>query len=152
MREIRRVILHCSATPDYKGDNKAFDLIGAADIDAWHRERGFDEIGYHYVIRRSGVLEKGRAVLKQGAHCKGYNADSIGVCYVGTANPTVKQIDQLITLFWYLKFEYGLDAEDWYCHNEFTDKKPCPGLPAGLLRRMFLFAEQAEIPSVYNNE
>lgn len=55
----------------------------AKDIDRWHRERGFNEIGYHYVIDLDGTIEQGRAIEKIGAHCKGYNANSIGVCYIG---------------------------------------------------------------------
>lgn len=52
-------------------------------IDRWHRARGFDGIGYHYVVCRDGSVHKGRDVAKRGAHCKGHNAGCIGVCYVG---------------------------------------------------------------------
>ena len=55
----------------------------AADIDCWHRERGFNGIGYHYVIRLDGKLEKGRDVTLAGAHCKGWNERSVGICYIG---------------------------------------------------------------------
>lgn len=57
--------------------------IGAAEIERWHRARGFFGIGYHYVIRRNGQLEKGRPLEKAGAHAEGYNANSIGICLVG---------------------------------------------------------------------
>lgn len=68
--------LHCSAT-------KAGQDFTATDIDRWHRERGFNGIGYHYVIRLDGKLEKGRDVSLAGAHCKGWNKRSIGICYIG---------------------------------------------------------------------
>lgn len=76
MRGIKKIIVHCAATPS------AMD-IGAEEIDVWHKQRGFDEIGYHYVIRRCGKLEKGRDIAKAGAHCRGHNFSSIGVCLVG---------------------------------------------------------------------
>ena len=76
MRKIDSIIVHCSAT-------KAGQDFTAADIDRWHRERGFNGIGYHYVIRLDGRLEKGREIDLPGAHCKGWNERSIGLCYIG---------------------------------------------------------------------
>lgn len=57
--------------------------IGAAEIDHWHRERGFLRIGYHYVIRRNGSLEIGRKIDEVGAHAKPWNDRSVGICLVG---------------------------------------------------------------------
>ena len=76
IRKIDTIIVHCSAT-------KAGLDFTAADIDRWHRERGFDGIGYHYVIRLDGQIEKGRDVALPGAHCRGWNVRSIGICYIG---------------------------------------------------------------------
>lgn len=76
MRKINKIIVHCTATP--AGRN-----VTAKEIDTWHRQRGFNGIGYHYVVKLDGVVEKGRPVEKIGAHCKGQNANSIGVVYVG---------------------------------------------------------------------
>ena len=76
MRNIDSIIVHCSAT-------KAGQDFTAADIDCWHRERGFNGIGYHYVVRLDGKLEKGRDVSLAGAHCKGWNERSVGICYIG---------------------------------------------------------------------
>lgn len=76
MREIDTLIIHCSYTPP--------DMdIGAAEINDWHLERGWDGIGYHLVIRRSGELEEGRDIEKAGAHARGHNRSSIGLCLVG---------------------------------------------------------------------
>ena len=70
------IIIHCADTyPDMD--------IGAAEIDRWHRARGWLKIGYHYVIRRDGLVETGRAMNEAGAHAVGYNDRSIGVCLVG---------------------------------------------------------------------
>lgn len=57
--------------------------IGAKEIGAWHRERGFNEIGYHFVIRRDGSRETGRNINAVGAHVVGYNHKSVGICLVG---------------------------------------------------------------------
>ena len=71
-----KIIIHCSATP------KGVDY-SAADIDKWHRQRGFRGIGYHYVIKLDGTIEKGRDEIEMGAHCLGENLYSIGICYIG---------------------------------------------------------------------
>lgn len=76
MRKIDKIIIHCSATP--RGRD-----VKAAEIDRWHRERGFKCIGYHYVIGIDGSIERGRDETIVGAHCKGQNGGSIGICYVG---------------------------------------------------------------------
>ncbi|WP_314280050.1 N-acetylmuramoyl-L-alanine amidase [Capnocytophaga leadbetteri] len=75
-RQIKYLVVHCSATPE--GRNHT-----AKDIDAWHRQRGFDRIGYNYVIRLDGTVEEGRDVNKIPSHVKGYNKESIGICYIG---------------------------------------------------------------------
>lgn len=70
------IVIHCAATPP--------DLdIGAKEIDKWHKERGWSGIGYHYVIRRDGKLETGRDLDAKGAHVKGHNDYSVGICLVG---------------------------------------------------------------------
>ena len=77
MRTITLIVIHCSAV-------KPDQMSSAAQIDSWHRKRGFHlGIGYHYVIRRDGAIEPGRPEWLIGAHCKNHNAHSIGVCYEG---------------------------------------------------------------------
>lgn len=138
-----RIILHCSASGDYTKDNKAFDLIGAKDIDYWHTDgrakagkKPFTMIGYHRVVRRTGVVEDGRPLTMPGAHCLGENDRSFGICLVGTREFTAEQILSLKDLYVYFKFEYGIDADDWYPHRQFANKE-CPGLPIELLRQYF---------------
>ena len=78
MRKIDLIVVHCSATPP--------DMdIGAKEIDEWHRKppQSFRKIGYHYVIRRNGVIEEGRPVFEVGAHASQVNSRSIGICLVG---------------------------------------------------------------------
>lgn len=70
------IVVHCAAT-------KATMDIGAADIDIWHRQKGYNSIGYHFVIRRNGLVEAARDVETVGAHSKGFNSSSIGICLAG---------------------------------------------------------------------
>lgn len=76
MRHITHIIVHCTATPEGRHHT-------VADIDRWHRARGWYGIGYHYVVYLNGTVAEGRPVGQIGAHCLGMNATSIGVCYVG---------------------------------------------------------------------
>ena len=76
MMGVKYIVIHCSAT-------RAGEDIGAKEIDLRHRRRGWQGIGYHYVIRLDGTVELGRPCNKIGAHVYGYNKCSIGICYVG---------------------------------------------------------------------
>ena len=108
MRTITLVVLHCSAVrPDQNSS--------AAQIDTWHRQRGFHlGIGYHYVVRRNGQIELGRPEWMIGAHCVNHNAHSIGVCYEGGLNArgqpadtrTEAQRKTLLSLLRALKVDY----------------------------------------------
>ena len=76
MRKIDEIIIHCSATREGRHFTET-------DIDRWHRARGFNGIGYHYVIYLDGTVAPGRPESQIGAHCLGHNARSIGLCYIG---------------------------------------------------------------------
>ena len=75
-RQITDIIIHCSATPEGKD-------YTVQDIRRWHKQQGWSDIGYHYVVYRNGHIEPGRDVDIAGAHCEGHNAKTIGVCYIG---------------------------------------------------------------------
>lgn len=79
-RAIKEIIVHCSATPE--GENYT-----AEQIRRMHLQRGFSDIGYHYVVYLDGTVKKGREESVVGAHCSGHNACSIGVCYIGGCPP-----------------------------------------------------------------
>lgn len=77
MRQINEIIIHCTAT-------EWFYPVTKQHLYNWHVvERGFSDIGYHYLIDRAGVIDTLRPLSKVGAHCKGHNMHSIGICYVG---------------------------------------------------------------------
>lgn len=122
-RYINDIIIHCTATPQGR------DLT-AAQIDDMHRARGWRCIGYHYIIRLDGTVERGRAISQPGAHCYGHNAHSIGIAYVGgidetgTARDTrtPAQKESLLALTAKLVKMYGCAAHG---HNEYA-AKDCP--------------------------
>lgn len=126
MRQIKRLIWHCSATP-------ADRPLTTAEIRRWHVEGNkWSDIGYHGVLHRNGKLDAARPLHKVGAHVFGHNADSVGLCLVGGADShaddefrrhfTVEQLGMFRTLsLWAL--ESGLTVHG---HNEFA-AKACPG-------------------------
>ncbi|MEW7277557.1 N-acetylmuramoyl-L-alanine amidase [Aquimarina sp. 2201CG1-2-11] len=77
--KIEKIFIHCTAT--IEGQD-----LGAKDIDRWHRQKGWNGIGYHYVVKLDGSVEKGRPDNVMGAHVRGYNRNSLGVTYVGGLN------------------------------------------------------------------
>lgn len=88
MREIKYIAVHCSATPPKQG-------IGVKEIRKWHLARGWKDIGYNAVIRRTGALEWGRDLDNDGdyleeigAHVAGYNSVSLGICLIGGVDET----------------------------------------------------------------
>jgi len=76
MRDINEIIIHCSATPEGRE-------VSVADINYWHKQRGFNSIGYHFVIYLDGSVHTGRPIEQIGAHCLSHNNHSIGICYIG---------------------------------------------------------------------
>lgn len=83
MRQIEHLVVHCSAT-------QAGKPFRAADIDRWHRQKGWSGIGYHYVICLDGSIEPGRDLAEAGAHVAGHNAKTIGICLIGGCDATGK--------------------------------------------------------------
>lgn len=120
MRKISEIIIHCSDSP------KSLD-IGAAEIDKWHKDKGWSGIGYHYVIKRNGDIESGRPIHEVGAHCKGRNEHSIGVCVIGGNNGQFDynpdQFESLADLVQACDLLFpGIKVSG---HNDYSDKD-CP--------------------------
>jgi N-acetylmuramoyl-L-alanine amidase len=132
----RLVILHCADTPDYPENHKDFDRFGLVDVDLWHKQRGFKKVGYHYIIRKSGRIEKGRKDTEQGAHCKanGGNIDSIGICLIGRNVFTDAQMNSLYSLYLTLLKEHDITSDQWHGHYEFEEMKTCPNIDMVSLR------------------
>lgn len=123
-RPIQEVIIHCSAT------KQGLDY-SAADIDLWHRQQGWKSIGYHFVVRLNGDIERGRSLNQVGAHCYGHNACSVGLCYIGGLNAagvatdtrTKEQKQSLECLIACIKRSFPWVTV--HGHNEFV-AKDCP--------------------------
>jgi len=109
------IVVHHSASRD----------VPANTIDSWHKQRGWNGIGYHFVIRKNGNIETGRPIDKQGAHAKGRNDTHIGICITGKLNqtpPTAEQLHSLMKLLRGLRARYGFDLESIEGHHD-----NCPG-------------------------
>ena len=124
MRELKEIILHCTATKEGQD-------YSAEQVRKWHLDRGFNDIGYHFLIRLDGTVEAGRPLETVGAHCKGHNANSIGIAYVGgvgkNGSPkdtrTLPQREAMRRLVYDLKQHFeGIEV---HCHNEYSTKS-CP--------------------------
>ncbi|MCX7835949.1 MAG: N-acetylmuramoyl-L-alanine amidase [bacterium] len=139
-RDIHFIILHCSDS--HFGD--------AALIDRWHQARGFQCIGYHYVVLNGyrtlsayqtqkpdaplGAIEIGRAETEIGAHCQGFNTHSIGVCLIGKGEYPKAQLDAArILIVDQLLPRYP--QASLYGHYEFQPYKRCPLLDMDTLRK-----------------
>jgi len=120
MRPIEGIVIHCADTP-------ASMDIGADEIRAWHRERGWRDIGYHWVIRRDGTVEAGQPEQEPGAHVAGHNSRTIGVCLVGGkggANFTAHQWAALEAKVAELVAKYpGVTVKG---HRDYDQHKECP--------------------------
>ena len=124
MKEINKIIIHCTAT-------KEGQFVDVAEVTKWHKARGFNSIGYHYLIGLNGEVWTGRPLEQAGAHTEGYNANSIGICYVGgldaNSKPkdtrTAAQKESLLKLVKELKSKYPTASV--HGHKEFANKA-CP--------------------------
>ena len=131
MREINKIIVHCSATREEEN----FEV---AEIRKWHLARGFNDIGYHFYIDLYGEIHKGRDISKIGAHCKGHNRNSIGICYCGGVEADGKtpkdtrnteQRRALVAVLRTLKAMYPNAVI--HSHSDFANKA-CPSFNATL--------------------
>ena len=123
------ITVHCSATPPQRD-------VDVAEIRQWHKEKGWRDIGYHFVIRRSGDVELGRPLSQTGAHVKGHNKANIGVCMVGGCNAglqpednfTLAQRKALFGLMTALQDQFLISDENVKGHKDWGVNKACPVL------------------------
>lgn len=129
MRKINEIIVHCTATAEGKD-------FKAADIDRWHKAKGWNGIGYHHVVDLDGTVEPGRPESEAGAHCLKHNKNSIGVVYVGGLasdgktpkdTRTPQQKAALVKLLTELKRRYP--NATIHGHRDFA-AKACPSFDA----------------------
>ena len=120
------IVIHCSDS----------SFGSSIEIDKWHRERGWDNIGYNFVICNGkvennnymhcmdGSIERGRDIDKSGAHAKGYN-NYIGICLIGIDTFTQAQYEALETLIMELMEKYDIKSEKIIGHYAISTKT-CP--------------------------
>ena len=130
LENVEKIIVHCSATRE--GD----DTINAEVIDRWHKARGWKGCGYHFIVLMDGTIEKGRDISQCGAHTKGLNFKSWGVCYIGGVEKdgktpkdtrTQKQKESLEYLLYFLKLLQP--KAKIHGHRDFANKA-CPSFDA----------------------
>ena len=137
MRPIKEIIVHCTATrPEWFSGHSTSEKV--AEVRRWHvSDRGWDDIGYHYLIDRDGTLATGRPLDKIGAHTQGHNTGSIGIALFGghgssksdtfDKNFTPEQDAALRELIGRLEQEHGITKVSG--HNQYA-AKACPGFNA----------------------
>ncbi|MEZ9345006.1 N-acetylmuramoyl-L-alanine amidase [Vibrio cyclitrophicus] len=121
------ITVHCSATPPEQD-------VNVAEIRRWHKEKGWRDVGYHFVIRRSGDVELGRPLSQTGAHVKGHNKSNIGICIVGGCNTdlqpednfTLSQRKALFGLVAALQEQFLISDENVKGHKDWGVNKACP--------------------------
>lgn len=119
MREIREIIVHCSGT-----DIESYDF---ASMRYDHmKNRGWSDIGYHFGIDWDGDIHILRPLNQIGAHCKGHNRHSIGICVLGLQSFNMTQIQQLCSLMDTLCYAFDLSRSDIKPHNYYDKNKLCP--------------------------
>ena len=116
MRKLNKIILHCSDSDVALHDN--IDTIRA-----WHLERGFNDIGYNFVITKAGLIQHGRPIDKIPAHTFGQNKDSIGICLTGRYKFSITQFATTAQLINSLYDVFGI--MQIFGHYDFSDKS-CP--------------------------
>lgn len=122
MREITEIIVHSSDSPNLLGDRR---LDTAEDVHRWHKQKGWAGIGYHWVIDETGSREAGRPMYWQGAHAKGHNKHSIGICLIGKDEFNDAQIQELSALVVQLKEQFP--SAKVIGHRDVNPNKTCPG-------------------------
>ena len=144
MRDVKQIIIHCSAS----------NFGNCKLINEWHIKRGWDEVGYNYIIPNGystnkayenkkedildGEIEIGRDLEKIPAHVYRHNRDSIGICLIGYDEDdfTNPQLISLSTLCIKLMKDYNLTTKDIFCHYQYDNSKSCPGMEIEKIRRM----------------
>ncbi len=125
MRNLTRIIIHCSATRE--GQEVSVDTIRR-----WHENKGWADIGYHFVIGIDGTIHQGRDIDQIGAHTYRHNLDSIGICYVGgvekdgkTPKDTMTEMQEIAMLELIKSLRVIFGKLNLHGHNEFSSKA-CP--------------------------
>jgi N-acetylmuramoyl-L-alanine amidase len=152
---VRWLVIHTAGTPDGQDTS-------AAAIHAYHRQKGWSGVGYHFVIRQNGDIETGRPLTKQGAHTYGINDRSIGLAFSGNGDLfpiTPEQRESGLDLAFRLCRLYDIDVADVIGHREVNrlvergivgshciTPKSCPGVRVHLVKIRLALADLLHPP------
>lgn len=128
MREIKEIIIHCSDSDIPEHDN-------LATIRGWHVQRGFKREGYHYFIRKDGLLEIGRPLIAIGAHTLFHNKNSVGICLSGKHNFNDIQFDVCSKVCLNLIVVLRLGNDIIVPHCQLDSHKTCPNFDVTIIKR-----------------
>ena len=129
MKKVDKVIVHCTATPEGRHTT-------VEDVKRWHLDRGWSDIGYHFLVYLDGTVHEGRSLDVQGAHCRSQNKNSIGIAYVGGIDKvnfkpkdtrTDEQKEALVDMLEFFKIAHPEAVI--YGHRDFANKA-CPSFDA----------------------
>ena len=118
MRSIHTIIFHCSAS-----DKREHDDVSV--MRRWHKRKGWSDVGYHYFIKKDGTIQKGRPIERTGAHVRGANRHTVGVCFHGLNHFTKAQMKAMHKVIEIIEDKVGKKL-DKKCHNDYTRLKTCP--------------------------
>lgn len=138
LKEVKKIVVHCSDS----------EFGSKARLKRWHLQKGWSDIGYHFVINngyeykgdeknskiQDGFIEVGRDLKTAGAHVKGFNSSTLGVCLIGRRSFSEAQLRALKVLLNGLLEEFGLSTSDILGHYELDSKKSCPNLDMDVIR------------------
>lgn len=147
MRHLEKIILHCTATPgNERGD------VNVETVRRWHvKGNGWADIGYHFLVRRDGTVERGRPLDIPGAHTRGHNAESIGIAFSGGLNALTGEPEDTRTPEQRKSLHGLLNAlilvfpsiESVHGHREFSNKA-CPCFDARAEYRHLTHGQEPE--------
>lgn len=125
MRKIDEIILHHSA---FDASDDTYNDV--RKIYRYHRSIGYKDIGYHYIIGKDGIVINGRPLSQVGAHCKGHNSRSIGICLIGNFDnyyPSRRQVISLFNLVSDLRLKFNKNGDLLIYPHNFYGNTACPG-------------------------
>lgn len=133
MRKIKRIFVHCSASPHELNGR----LVDAQMMREWHLKRGWSDIGYHIVVVKDGTIQQGRPLEEIGAGAKGNNKDSVHVVVTGDDCFTMAQMVSLKAVLKMLMTKFHLNQKDVYGHYQVNPGKTCPNFTIEEMREVF---------------
>lgn len=133
MIEWRKIVVHHSASPWGFWEDHSWKPVDVKVIRQWHLQKGWCDVGYHFVVLPNGYVQEGRSLNIKGAHAKnsGYNNIAIGICLVGDFTyypPSAHQLIGAVQLIVRLQKKFVIKSKDVLLHHQVPGAQTaCPG-------------------------